>query len=304
VSRAAGIVALGAVAASVLLGAGRIGGTFAVFNGETQNAGSTFAGGWIGAPSAASAAASGNNVNLAWTPGTHGPVTGQQLYGVDNGTSSNCTGAAYALLTTLPSATTSTYTDARGTAGNGGNWFCYKLVSTSATAWTAETALPALQLGLAATAISSANGGSRCGPSPVPATGKLDCSDTISITFNQKPILPASPIIVCAFSSGSIVLGANRTPCSSSDGIATVGVLSGGTISASTSYSSSAFTLTAAAPWTMTITLGGANTQPPSISGSFTFAPASTITSAVTVNQATICTTASSTCRPTTASGF
>src|ERR1700690_3378569 len=101
-----------------------VGSTSALFNGETKNAGSGFAGGWVGAPSAASASALGYDMSLAWTVGTHGPVTGQQLYGVDNGTtslSSNCTGAAYSLLTTLASASTAAYTDSsRGTLGTDG----------------------------------------------------------------------------------------------------------------------------------------------------------------------------------------
>jgi hypothetical protein len=300
-----GVLALVAAAVAVTFGDGGTPGTFAIYNGETENAGSTFAGGWVGAASSPTASASGNDVNFAWTPGTHGPVTGQQLYGVDNGTNSNCTGAAYALLATVSSATTSTYTDGRGTSSNGGNWFCYKLVSTSATAWTAETTLPALQLGVAATAVSSANTGTRCSFSPVPATGKVDCNDTISITFNQKPVLPAGPIAVCVWSTGSIVVGdTSPTTCISSSATSSVGVLTGGTIGSNAAYRSSAFTLSTSAPWTMTITLGGSNLLPPSISGSLAFAPASTIKSAATANQATICTTAASTCRPSATSGF
>ena len=86
---------------------------------------------------------------LAWTPGTHGPVTGQQLFGVDNTTSSNCTGAAYGLLATMASATTAAYTDAsRGSLATDGHWFCYELVSTSGTVWTAATPLAAMMAGL------------------------------------------------------------------------------------------------------------------------------------------------------------
>lgn len=300
-----GVVALAVAAAAVALGGGETRGAFAVFNAETENAGSTFAGGWVGAPGSPAATASGNNVSLTWTPGTNGPVTGQQLYGVDNGTNSSCTGAAYSLLATLASAATSTYTDNRGTPANGGNWFCYKLVSTSATVWTGETALAALQLGLAATALSSANAGSRCTPSPVPATGKIDCNDRISITFNQKPLLPSSPIAVCVWASGSIVIGdSSVTPCVLSSAAYSVGVLNGATIGANAAYRSSTFTLSTSPPWIMTITLGGRNASPPSVSGSFTLTPASTVKSAATVNQATICTTAASTCRPSAASGF
>jgi hypothetical protein len=296
-----GVLALVAAAVAVTFGRGTTPGTFAVFNGETENAGSTFAGGWVGVPNAPAATVSGNNVDLTWTPGTHGPVTGQQLYGVDNGANSSCTGAAYTLLATLASATTSTYTDGRGTSSNGGNWFCYKLVSTSATVWTGETALSAVQLGLASTSLSSSNAGTRCSFSPVPATGQVDCNDTISITFNQKPLLPSSPIAVCVWASGSIVIGdSSPTSCVSSTATSSVGTLTGATIGGNAAYRSSAFTLSASAPWTMTITLGGANLLPPSISGSLTFIPASTVKSAATANQATICTT----CRPSATSGL
>ena len=47
-----------------------------------------------------------------------------------------------------------TYTDAsRGTSANDGNWFCYQLVSTSATSWTAPLPFAAMQLGLVTTAV-------------------------------------------------------------------------------------------------------------------------------------------------------
>jgi hypothetical protein len=299
-----GVLALVCGAGAVLFG-GATRGTFALYNGEVQNAGSTFAGGWIGTPAAPTAVASGNNVNLAWTPGTHGPVTGQQLWGVDNNTSSNCTGAAYASLATMASASTASFTDsARGTAANGGHWFCYKLVSTSATVWTGETVLPALQLGLAATAVSFANASSTCFGAATPATGKIDCNDRITITFNQRVVASGSPVAVCVFNTGTIVLGdSNTTKCTSSSNPNTIGTLSGATISANASYTSSTVATSTTAPWTMTITLGPART-PPTVSGTFTYNPSTTIKSFATTNQATICTTSNTTCRPAAASGF
>jgi hypothetical protein len=298
-----GIAALVGAAVVLLVGSGATGGTFALFNAETQNASSTFAGGWIGAATGATATASGYDMSLAWTPGTHGPVTGQQLLGVDNGTNSNCTGAAYASIAT-PAVSAGTYSDAsRANATNNGHWFCYEIVSTSATVWTATSTFSA-QLGLVANGISASNAATRCSGAATPASGKLDCTDKLVLTFNQKPLLPSSPIKVCAWSAnGTIIVGDTATSCSSRFDTASVGTISGLTIAANAAYTSSTYTLSTSAPWTMTITLAGATTTS-TISGTMTFTPASTIKSAVTTHQASICTAASSTCRPTASSSF
>jgi hypothetical protein len=287
-----------------VLSTGIVGTTSALFNGETQNAGSVFAGGWVDAPSGLTATPSGYDVGLAWTPGTHGPVTGQKLNGFDNTTSPNCTGAAFALLKTLAAATTASYTDAsRGTAANNGDWYCYQLVSTSATVWTAQLG-QVVQLGLVASDFSTANAASGCSTAPTPATGQVDCNDTITITFNQKPILPASPVKVCLWSTGSIVIGdTNATTCKASNDAYSVGVLTGGALGTSVAYPSSTFSLTTAAPWTMTITLGG-STATSTVSGTWKLTPATSIKSAITTHQATICSAAKTTCQPASSTSF
>ena len=178
------LVTLGAVALS--LSTGIVGSTLAIFNGETQNAASSFAGGWIDAPSALTAGASGYDVALGWTPGTHGPVTGQTLNGVNNGTNSNCTGAAYAFVATLAAPPTATYTDAsRGSAANNGHWFCYQLASTTASTWNAA-ATQSLQLGLVTSVIAIANVGTN---------NSINANDTITISFNQRTNLAKSGTI-------------------------------------------------------------------------------------------------------------
>lgn len=288
--------------AGLLLSTGPLGSTLALFNGETENATSTFAGGWIGAATGPTATPSGYDIALAWTPGTHGPVTGQQLDGVDNTTSSNCTGAAYALLHTMASATTATYTDAsRGTASNDGDWFCYELISTSATVWTATTVLPAVQLGLVASGLSIANVGT---------AGKVNANDTITITFNQKPILPTGNVNVCVVASTTIVIGdttaTGATTCRSTDAY-NIGeiALSGATLGTTVKYNTSTYTLSAAAPWTMVLTLAGsATTSTVTGTPTWTLTPASTIKSSITTHQATICSAAKTTCQPTSTSNF
>ena len=261
---------------ALVLSTGIVGSTLAIFNGETQNAASSFAGGWIDAPSALTAGASGYDVALGWTPGTHGPVTGQTLNGVNNGTNSNCTGAAYAFVATLGSAI-ATYTDSsRGNAGNNGNWFCYQLVSTSATVWTAQASKP-LQVGLATTGIAIANVGT---------DNSVDAGDTITLTFNQKTNLAASGSLkVCVARVGHDHHRRHRGRCGcmTRDAIH-VGVITGVTIGTSRLYGGSTFTARTSAPWTTTITLVGGGTS--TYSGTATFTPSASILSAATTHQA------------------
>jgi hypothetical protein len=295
------VVVLAAI--GLLLGNGVVGTTFALFNGETQNAGSAFAGGWVGAPSAATATASGYDMGLAWTAGTHGPVTGQQLYGVDNTTNSNCTSAAYTLLTTSPALTASTaaYTDAsRGTAGNNGDWYCYQLLSTSATSWTAPFSLAAVQLGLVTTAVQITNVGT---------ANRIEKNDTIKLTFNQRTNVGTGNIKVCVYTTGVILLGdsAGGGGCGTATDTYTVGklVVTGATIPAALNFTASTVARTTVAPWTMTITLAGTNsTANMTGTAAWKLTGSASILSNATTHQATMCSAVATTCQPTTATNF
>jgi hypothetical protein len=305
--RAAGAGAL--LAAALLLASSQlVGNTFGLFNAETKNNASAFAGGWVDPPSSLAASASGYDVNLTWTPGTHGPVTGQKLYGVDNGTNSNCTGAAYTLISTLASASTASAADAsRGTLANDGNWFCYRVASTSATVWTAQLST-AVQLGLVATGLSTVNASTRCSGASTPATGTIDCNDQIIITFNQRVAAPTSPIAVCTWAgagtSGSIVLGDTAaTKCTAAGDTYSIGRLTGMAIGTSVKYTSSTVAVSTSAPWTMTITLGGVKTTSTE-SGTFTFTGSNSTLSFATTHQAALCATTATTCRPSAALAF
>jgi hypothetical protein len=296
--RATGLCAV-LITASLLLSGVPVGSTFAFLDGQTQNAGSVFAAGWIGAPTGATATVSGYDVSFGWTPGTTGPVTGQKLLGVDHTTNANCTGVTYSALATLASATTSTYTDSnRGSSANG-DWYCYELMSTSAWSWTAALTLPAIQLGLAATSISIANGGT---------AGSIDNGDTITITFNQQTNVSASSLIsVCGWAgtgtSGSIVIGDNNLACLSSSDSYSIGKITNIAVGTSWTYLTSSSAVSSSAPWTITITLGGSlglSTE----SGTAKFTPSTSIKSAATTDQATACTAANTNCQPTTTSTF
>ena len=287
------------MAAALLIGNGVVGSTFALFNGETTNASSAFAGGWVAAASGATATASGYDVALAWTPGSQ-QVTNQQILGVDNGTSSNCTGAAYANITSFANNTSSSYTDSNRGSTINGNWFCYEIVNTSPTVWTATTILPALQVGLVTSAVQVTN---------VLTAGSIAKTDTITLTFNQKTNLTAGTIKVCAFGSAKTIVIGDTKPgnCGNSGDGYTIGKLTTtATMGANDiNFSTSTTAVSASAPWTLTITLAGSNTvDAVGASPTWTFTPSNTIKSNAVTNQATMCITATSTCQPTTTSNF
>jgi hypothetical protein len=299
--RAASSIATLAIAA-LLLGNGMVGSTSALFNGETKNAGSGFAGGWVGAPSAATASALGYDMSLAWTVGTHGPVTGQQLYGVDNGTlstGSNCTGAAYGLLATLASAGTAAYTDAsRATLGTDGDWYCYELVSTSATVWTTPLALAAAQLGLVTNAVAITNAGT---------AGTIATNDSIKLTFNQRTNVGTGNVKVCVYSAAkTILIGDTGATCvAATDGYTVAKLTTAATISANLSFTASTVARTTVTPWTMTITLAGTGTTATTgASPTWTLTGSASILSNATTHQATMCSAATATCQPTTTTNF
>jgi hypothetical protein len=289
-------------ASALILGNHIVGVTSASFSGETRNAGSGFAGGWVGAPAAGTAVARGYDVALAWTPGTHGPVTGQKLNGLDNGTSSNCTGAVYGLLASLASATTASYTDSsRGTLANDGDWYCYEIMSTSGTAWTAPFDLAAVQLGLVATGVSIANtsGGT---------VNTLEGGDTITITFNQRTTIGTTSVKVCTWANTiAIGDGHNGNSCGGSataDGY-TIGLLTTtSTITGTPRFSGSTVAVSTTSPYTVVVTLGSGGTGTVPSGTSWKFSPAAAVKSNLATHQATACTTTATTCQPTTSTGF
>lgn len=285
-------------AVALTLSGGIVGNTYALFNGETQNAGSSFAGGWIDPPSAVTATASGYDVSFSWTPGTHGPVMGQQLWGVDNGvlaTGSTCSGSGVSLLSPTPAltrTTAATIDSNRGLTING-HWFCYQLISTSATNWTAQVN-NVLQVGLATTGMALANGSTN---------NSLDPGDTITLTFNQQTNLASGTTKVCVITPGTIIVGdtAGGSSCSSGDGY-NVGLITGEALGHNQVYRNSTYVTSSSAPWTMTITIVGGGSA--TYSGTATFTPSASILSAATTHQASLCITAASTCLPSTTTHF
>lgn len=224
-----------ALMGGALLAAFPVRGEFASFSAETENSSSAFAGGWIPAPTSLTVnGPAGYGAGLTWVSGASAsapspnPVTGQQLFGVDGGTgaSASC-GSSYALLSTMSGPTTTTYTDP-GSSGENGHWYCYEMVSTSASTWTTPATFSPVRVGLYVTAVHVANGGG--------GSNRMNSGDTITITFNQDINTPAANHF-CAINSGAndvIILGDTRTAgtCATGDAY-TIGKITGATISAS-----------------------------------------------------------------------
>jgi hypothetical protein len=288
-------------ACALLLGNSVIGTTFALFNGETSNANSAFAGGWIGPPSSATATATGYDVAFAWTPGSHGPINGQQLLGKDNGTASSCNGAVLTPFASITAPPTAAYTDSNRGATSNGNWFCYQLVSTTASSWTSAVTLPPLQLGLVTSNVLISNGGG--------TANTIQKNDTIKLTFNQRTNLGTGNIKVCVYTTGAILIGDTQSgnACGTDADGFTVAKLTvtGAAILSGVAYTASTVALSTSAPWTMTITLAGTNgTSVMTGTQAWALTPSTSILSFATTDRATMCNAASTNCRPTTSSGF
>ncbi|HKI92344.1 MAG TPA: hypothetical protein VJ986_08575 [Gaiellaceae bacterium] len=285
--RAVGLSAL-LIGLSILLGYVHAGGTFAILTGEVTNKDSALAAGWVGPPTGlGTPAPSGYGASLAWTPGTHGPVTGQQLYGVDGGAGASANCGTYALAATMASATTASYSTT-GASGASGHWWCYRLVSTSATAWTAAADFTPIRVGLIPSTVALTNGGT---------AGAVDSGDTITITFNQD-VNTASATNVCLVSgaSGAGVILIGDTTCAGASDSYTIGKLTGLTISSTGTASRTATVATSGNQVTVTVTSSGTRT----VSGTATFTASTGITSST--GSAAACT--ASNCLVTASGGF
>jgi hypothetical protein len=277
------VIALAALLVAGVAIAARVG-----FTAETQ-ATATFAGGWVGPPTGlATPTPSGYDAALSWTPGTHGPVTGQQVWAVDNGTSSTCPSSGFTLAATVPSASTSAYTVSNNSSVNG-HWLCYQLVSTSATSWTASANFSAVQLGLVAKTVVITNSGN---------ANKVTNGDKITITFNQNVLassVPTTTAVCTGVVATQIYVG--DTSCTNTSDPITIGVISGISVSGGKQKLNSTASVSGAV---VTITVGqnGQNTSGAATS----FVPASTILSAATTDQATACVAAN--CQPVPTGGF
>jgi hypothetical protein len=210
------MVAASAIAACMLAP-----GSQASFNATDANPAEKWAFTALYAPSNLTATTSGHDVSLSWSAGTNG--NGYSLLGVNNGTSSDCTGASFSAFAS-PAGTS--YTDT-GRYTPQGTWYCYQS-KTSYSSWTSVNSNPtaSTQLGFVVTDISAANGGT---------AGKIDTGDVITIDFNQAvdtSTAPGGSDTICQTNSNpyTIVVGsATGAGACNANEATDLGTLTGGT---------------------------------------------------------------------------
>ncbi len=222
----------------------------------------------LGAPTGLTGVPSGHDVNLSWTAGTNG--SGYAIAAAANGTSSNCTAASFAALTTTAG---TTVTDT-GRFTPQGTFECYR-VTTTFGAWSSQTGNPtvAVRLGVVAQSIAVANGGT---------AGRFGAGDTIVITFNQAITTASGPAAannVCTNNGGTIMLGVTGTggTCPTTSAT-TIGTLTSLTINRAARYN--ATYAWSAGNTVLTVTIGSrsAGAQDPTISGTAIYTPTTTAT--------------------------
>jgi hypothetical protein len=231
---------------------GAVGLTSGIFQARFDSKTATFAGGYLAVPTIAGVlpqtnTGSGYDGVLTWTNGTDETTTAneiQQIFGADQGTTANCTGASYSTTVassiTSPTTTTAfTYTDSnRATTPSNinGDYYCYKVVHgwpvTTTPDWTAA-ATTNVQIGLAPTSVTIANG---TGCAPACAAGTIDgksttTGDLITITYNQPVTMTSGTgtSTLCTYQTeGVIVIGdaLGCTAMSTATSNATVGKIS------------------------------------------------------------------------------
>ena len=222
----------------------------------------------LGAPSGLTGVASGHNVNLAWTAGTNG--SGYAIAAAANGTSTNCTAASFAALTT----TAGTSVTDTGRFTPQGTIECYRVTTTYGT-WSSQAVNPtvAVRLGVVAQSVVITNGGT---------AGRLDQGDTIAITYNQAISTVSGPVAtdtVCTNTGGTVMVGVTGTGTTCSTASATtVGTLTGLSINRAARFDASFAWSAGNAVLTVTIDARSAGSQDPTISGAAVHTPTTTAT--------------------------
>ncbi len=263
---------------AILFVGGFAGSTFGYFDASVDQGTSSLPGGYVAAATSQTATASGYDGIVTWAlPDTTG-VQGQQILMSDNSTSTDCSAVTYTSTVATLTSTARTYTDSNRTATTGaGDQFCYAVCTYWATnSWDHVARAPATQLGLVVDSVVLHSGST---------AGTLSTNDTIVLTFNQKPATPANGTI-CTFHTGGIILIGDST-CSVATDTYAIGELSGYTVGGVGHQKRTAtVTVSTSAPWTITVKLTQTGQT---VSGSGTFTPSSSLVSAATTDQATVC---------------
>lgn len=299
----------------VVTGRTVVGSTYSILNAETVNSGSTFADGSLGVPTNLQAVPTGANIDLSWGAGSNGNQYDVLSY--DAGATASCPSpgsSSYSILT--PPATTTSFTDTPSTSTYGDH-YCYEVENAFGTSWTSvndgsgttnTNPIASVQAGFVASAITIANGGNTtgCAANTFGTAGRLDCGDQIVVTFNQQPTVTTVAGVCVTTTSSAFELDLGVTSCGATPTLGKL-VASSGSVTNSGIYYPATATLSATAPWTLTITVGASSTgtytsfSTGSGTPSWTLQPLSTLTPVA--GSPAICTTAS-TCEPIGTSAF
>jgi hypothetical protein len=278
---------------AILFACGFAGSTFGYFDATVDQGAVSLQGGYVAAATSQTATASGYDGVVTWAlPDTTG-VQGQQILMQDNGASTDCSSVTYGstIATLTPSATS--YTDSNRSASTGaGDQFCYAVRTYWTTnSWDHVARAPATQLGLVIDSIQITNSGT---------ANKVTTGDRIILTFNQKPAAPANGTI-CTYGTGEVIYIGDATCGNINTDPWVIGKLTGYSVGGVGHQKRSAtVTVSSAAPWTMTIQLTQTGQN---VTGSGTFTPSSSLVSAATTDQATVCQSGSA-CLPSISGSF
>ena len=200
-----------ALAFALLALRGLGGGTSASLSAEDGNASNTWATFSLAPPGTISPTQSGSNVDVAW-----GASSNASSYLVQGGSAGKTASCASVVWGTLAAANaTTSYTDTGRVTSTAGNYYCYKVTSNDPSGWTSvNNPTTAFSVGLWITSWSWTNAVSTltadCGATGYGtswgASGKLDCGDTITVTFSaavDQTLFTTSNSWVCVFKAGN-----------------------------------------------------------------------------------------------------
>jgi len=296
---------------------GAVGVTSAFFNADLDTKTATFAGGYLAVPtiggvSPATNSGSGYNGVLTFTNGLDQTTTAneiQQIFGVDRGTTNNCTSAVYSTtvtnsITSPTTASTFTYTDtgrATSPSNINGDWYCYEIVhgwpNTTTPDWTVATTTN-VQIGLAPTSI-LINGGTTNGDNKINSNdGNRHTADTIQITYNQPVTVGGAPTL-CMFNTSpqTVFIGDASCTTNGSDTFTNaIGKITGTTNGANKSKFTTSLAGNSSNVLTITVTQGGGGQTATLSSPQFVSITGGTGALASTTGSAAPCTSAASTC--------
>jgi hypothetical protein len=285
------------VIAAALFVAGLAGSTLAYFDGQTDNV-AVVSGGYVFPPVTVTTLGSltGPIQTIKWAQPTTTGVNSYELRLTNMGTTAvacpanrSATVMQTVLTTTAATITTTkavtatttvplTYPETVGTlaapaltapatvpAGDNGSFVCFQVAGAqSIGGWYSPAANAngtAVRVGLWPNTVALANHGTN---------NSLNAGDTIIITYSQNVSVPTSNITVCAFTSGTLIIG-DLNSCSSDSDSYSIGTITGLTIGADLQFTGSKVLSAGTAGVTVTVTGAVGTTTVGSESGTGAF---------------------------------